>query len=255
MREAARLRPADQQVRFPYENAAGDPLVGWLAGDDILRENLARADNVLLVIDEARDHPATGWRQGDHLHKVWTARWEHVKLEFLEKVFVLLERRKRAAEFGPERFTEALLQLFEVTDELRITDQVITSLENEGVQPTVMRFLRWLYDMSPGAQDAFEHPTAEKAWVEATRVVLDALEVYDLVLDARSDVEPDLVAGGLPAEDSGLRIPHHAVPADRQPQPGPDRLSALARSADGGAHGGARRARGDQAGARPRLAP
>ncbi|HSL17357.1 MAG TPA: hypothetical protein VLB51_05580, partial [Methylomirabilota bacterium] len=207
MWDAAQLRPAAEQIPFPYEYASQDPLTGWLAGDDILRENLAHQDNILLILDEARKHPAAGWRQQDHVHKVWTARWEQVKLAWMLRTIDELERLKRAAEFGPERFTEAVLRLHEVTDQLRITDQVDDSLAGEGVPPTVMSYLRWLTDATPDAvREYYEMPSADRSWLEATRIVLDALEVYDRVLAARSDAEADFVAPGQPAEDSGLRI-------------------------------------------------
>jgi hypothetical protein len=207
MWDAAQLRPAQEQVPFPYEYASQDPLTGWLAGDDILRENLAHQDNILLILDEAREHPAAGWRQQDHVHKVWTARWEQVKLAWMLQTIDELERLKRAAEFGPERFTEAVLKLHEVTDQLRITEQVDDSLAGEGVPPTVMSYLRWLTDATPDAvMEFYEMPSADRSWLEATRIVLDALEVYDRVLAARSDAEADFVAPGEPAEDSGLRI-------------------------------------------------
>ncbi|MEE4273920.1 MAG: PASTA domain-containing protein [Thermoanaerobaculales bacterium] len=207
MRRAAQLRPAGEQIRFPYEYASSDPLTGWLAADDILRENLAHADNMLLVLDEAKKHPAAGWRRRDHIHKVWTTRWEQVKLAWVQELFDTLERRKRAAEFGPERFTEALNQLHEITDELKITEQVDESLADEGVPPTVMSYLRWLTDATPDAvADFYELPAAEDEWIEATRIVLDALETYDTVFAARHDAESDFVDAGRPAEDSGLRI-------------------------------------------------
>ncbi|HSN56545.1 MAG TPA: PASTA domain-containing protein, partial [Candidatus Sulfomarinibacteraceae bacterium] len=207
MQDAAQLRPAGEQIPFPYEYASQDPLTGWLAGDDILRENLAHQDTILLILDEARKHPAAGWRQQDHVHKVWTARWEQVKLAWMLQTIDELERLKRAAEFGPERFTEAVLKLHEVTDQLRITEQVDDSLAGEGVPPTVMSYLRWLTDATPDAvREFYEMPSADRSWLEATRIVLDALEVYDRVLAARSDAEADFVAPGEPAEDSGLRI-------------------------------------------------
>jgi hypothetical protein len=207
MQDAARLRPAGEQIPFPYEYASQDPLTGWLAGDDILRENLAHQDNILLILDEARHHPAAGWRQQDHIHKVWTTRWEQVKLAWMLQTIDELERLKRAAEFGPERFTEAVRQLHEITDELRITEQVDSSLADEGVPPTIMSFLRWLTDATPDAVvEFYEMPSADDAWVEATRIVLDALEVYDTVLAARRDAEAEFVAPGRSEEDSGLRM-------------------------------------------------
>jgi len=205
--QSAKRTKRSRQTGFPYEYVSQDPLTGWLKADGILRENLAHTDNVLLILDEAKNHPLSGWRMDDLIHKQWTTRWEEVKLRFLLEAIKELEKKEQAREFGPERFNDALEQLHEITDELRITEQVDAGLTSEGVEPTITSYLRWLRNLTPDSVAAtFEVPAAEEAWVEATRIVLDALEVYDTVLKARTTAEASFVRDGRSPEDNGLRF-------------------------------------------------
>ena len=204
--QAAMLVPFKDRY-FPYQHVGFDPLMGWYAADKILRENLARSDNMLLVIDEARKNPHVGWKQDLDLYHQWTLRWERVKVAYLERVIDRLQRRSSTEALGSHRLAEVLLELHAVTGELKISWQVFAALEKEAGFSELGSWMTWFKDVAiAGKRAVLEQAMNETAIGKATRVSLDYLEVYTDIRDARAQTEEAFVPDGKPAEESGLRI-------------------------------------------------
>ncbi len=205
----AAMRVPYKDRRFPYEHVTSDPFLGWLGADDMLRENLARVDNVLLVIDAEKKQTFVGKKSkyADQLHQVWTLRWEQVKVAYLAQLIGQLEGRAENEGHGLQRLAEVLLELYEVTEKLKVTDQVFASLGKESGSEEAAEWTRWFYDfLVTGKRAAFEQAAAESKFTKANRVALDYLEVYTAVLETRAAAETLFVSDEKPAEDSGLRI-------------------------------------------------
>jgi len=204
--QAAMLVPFKDR-NFPYQHVGFDPLMGWYAADEILRKNLARSDNALLVIDEARKNPHVGWKQDLHLYHQWTLRWERVKVAYLEQVIDRLQRRNTTESLGTHRLAEVLLELHAITEELKITWQVFAALEKEAGFHELSGWMTWFKDVAiAGKRAALQQGANETAFAKATRVSLNYLEVYTDIRDARAQTEETFVPEGKPAEESGLRI-------------------------------------------------
>lgn len=207
----AAMRVPYKDRRFPYEHVAGDPFLGWLGAGDMLRENLARVDNVLLVLDEEKKKKKTfvgeNSKYADQIHQEWTLRWEQVKVAFLERLINQLEGRAENQGHGIQRLAEVLLALYEVTEELKVTDQVFASLGKDAGSTEAASWMSWFYDfLVTGKRAAFGQAAPESKFTEANRVAIDYLEVYSTVLKTRAAAETLFVGDGRPAEDAGLRI-------------------------------------------------
>ncbi len=204
----AALRVPFNERKFPTKYAAFDPFLGWFAADKLLRENLVRADNVLLLIDEERNSPHVGdTKLYDELGQRWTLRWEQVKVAFLARLIEQLQRRNSTEGLGAYQLAEILLELDAVTGELKVTDQVFASLGREAGFTELGSWMTWFRDIAIGGKRAaFEQAANETAFAKAIRVAITYLEVYTAVRDARNDTESLFVSDGRPAEDSGLRI-------------------------------------------------
>ncbi len=191
---ARRVRPLPGLARR-RRHAAGEP---------------GRVDNVLLVIDAEKKQTFVGKKSkyADQLHQVWTLRWEQVKVAYLAR----LDRPARAPRREPRatashRLAEVLLELYEVTEKLKVTDQVFASLEKDSGSAEAASWMSWFYDfLVTGKRAAFGQAAAESTFTKANRVAAEYLEVYTTVLETRAAAETLFVADGKPAEDSGLRI-------------------------------------------------
>jgi hypothetical protein len=203
----ASLRIPFKSRRFPYEHASADPFLGWTGEDEVLRENLARADNVLLLYEEWRKNPLAGWKLQDDLHQRWTLRWEMVKVAWLRTLIRQLEGRRANRGAGFERLAELLLELDAVTEKLKVREHVRESLEREIGSSDVLRAIRWWRDRSERERrEALELPDLEDAYEKGARIASRYLDVYDTVLLARNDAEERFTGDGYPAEDHGLRL-------------------------------------------------
>ncbi|MBN2337433.1 MAG: PASTA domain-containing protein, partial [Acidobacteria bacterium] len=203
----AALRVPYKERRFPYEHAGADPFLGWTGEDDMLRENLARADNVLLLYEEWRKNPLAGWKLQDDVHQRWTLRWEMVKVAWLKKLIRQLEGRRANRGAGFARLTELLLELDAVTERLKVREHVREALEQEIGSSEVLRALRWWRDRNERERrEGLELPDLEDAYEKGARIAARYLDVYDTVLAARTDAEERFTGEGYPAEDHGLRL-------------------------------------------------
>jgi hypothetical protein len=204
--QAAMLVPFKDR-NFPYQHVGFDPLMGWYGADELLRKNLARSDNTLLVIDEARKNQHVGWKQDLNLYHRWTLRWERVKVAYLERVIDRLQRRSSTEALGSHRLAEVLLELYAVTEELKISWQVFAALEKEAGFNELGSWMTWFKDVAiAGKRSVLEQAMNETAIGKATRVSLDYLEVYTDIREARRQTEAAFVFDGKPTEESGLRI-------------------------------------------------
>ncbi len=204
--QAAMLVPFKDR-NFPYQHVGFDLFMGWYGADKILRKNLARSDNTLLVIDEARKNQHVGWKQDLDLYHQWTLRWERVKVAYLERVIDRLQRRSSTEALGSHRLAEVLLELHAVTGDLKISWQVFAALEKEAGFNELSGWMTWFKDVAiAGKRAVLEQAMNETAIGKATRVSLDYLEVYTDIREARKSTEAAFVFDGEPAEESGLRI-------------------------------------------------
>ena len=204
--EAAMQVPFSRR-NFPTGHTAFDPFLGWFGADNLLRENLSRTDNVLLILDEELKNPHVGGKLETELRQKWNIRWEKVKVAFLERLVDQLQRRHGTEALGTHRLAEILLELHAVTGELKITDQVFASLEKEAGFVELSGWLSWFKDVAIyGKRSVLEQAANETAFAKATRVSLDSLEVYTDIREARARAEEAFVPDGKSAEDLGLRI-------------------------------------------------
>jgi hypothetical protein len=197
------LRTPHSRREFPIEYKY-EGLTGWMEVDNILRQNLVQTDNLLLMLHEMKKHPSVGPKLLDHLRDVWYTRWEQVKLNFILKLIITLEERRKTEQATLSGKFEAVVPaLMQTAEKLHIKAEIEAALE-DALGNEIFRFFKWLRDRFVGLKREFYgQADVWDEYEEGTRVLIHYLEVYTRIVQAREQAEAALSG---PPTDNGLRL-------------------------------------------------
>ena len=198
-------KPLSQREIFPTELTLEDPLTSWTRADDVLRQNLAKLDPWLIMLDEMKKNPHVGEKLLDHLQDMWFARWEQIKLQFIRDTIKRMEER-RAAEMAAGSGQLPLLtkKLNRISLDLMIIEQVNANMESE-MGGIAYGFYRAIRDWFVGKKRViYAQADIETHLVECTGIVKKYLDVYTKVHEARKKAEGEFVL--TTTMDNGFRL-------------------------------------------------
>lgn len=190
---------------FPFSEVRNG-IFEWTVADDVLKDSLGRNDPVLAMYDEMKQTGLVGPKLREYFNYHEMERWERLKVQFLQQLKERLEEKRGAEQIVLTGKTPVLFdELLRIGKALGISDllrKTIDGSTEQGFAGSVGALKDWLRG---GLRGYSGEPDIWSRYDEYTRVLVRLLDIYRVVLEARTHAEGIFLQDGW-FHELGVRV-------------------------------------------------